>query len=30
MSFNFLPLDKVDVPEIPIKNNITLPLQKQL
>ena len=28
MSFNFLPLDKVDVPEIPIKKNVTLPKTK--
>ncbi len=28
MSFNFLPLDNVDVPEIPIKKTITLPNNK--
>ena len=28
MTFNFLPLDKVDVPKIPIKKNVTLPSSK--
>ncbi len=28
MSFNFLPLNKVDIPEIPIKKNITLASSK--